>query len=87
MERKRTTGVVLRIFSKSGYCFLLGDDDVAYFGHQTQCEPGLNINELRIGQRCSFIATMATRGPFAALIQLDYPLDELPSTTTQHTHR
>jgi cold shock CspA family protein len=62
-------GIVKRTFPNDGFIFITGDDGTDYFGHVSQIQAGIQIIELRAGQRCSFVPTQKVRGPAAEFIE------------------
>jgi cold shock CspA family protein len=62
-------GKVKRTFPNDGFIFITGDDGTDYFGHVSQIQAGIQIIELRAGQRCSFVPTQKVRGPAAEFIE------------------
>lgn len=70
-NRTRQAGVVKRTHPSAGYIWIAGDDEVDYFGHISQIQVGVEIRQLRIGQKCTFVATHPPRGPAAELIEFE----------------
>ena len=51
---------------KGGYIWIVGEDNVDYFGHITQIEPGVDIFDLRLDQECTFTPAAGSEGKPAA---------------------
>jgi CspA family cold shock protein len=60
------TGTLKKISFDRGFGFISGDDGVDYFFHQSELRGGLVFKELKEGQKVTFEAVQADKGPRAA---------------------
>lgn len=62
-------GTIKKVTRERGFGFIRAEDGTEYFFHQSELHGGLRFEDLREGQRVSFEAQQAEKGPRAADIK------------------
>jgi CspA family cold shock protein len=61
-------GTIKKLTPDRGFGFIRGEDGNEYFFHRSELRGGLRFEELKEGQRVSFEARQADKGPRASEI-------------------
>jgi len=59
-------GTIKKITKDRGFGFIVGEDGVEYFFHQSELRGGLTFDQLREGQSVRFETAQSDKGPRAA---------------------